>query len=38
MMLAIEDKFAGVEIRDDDVEQIQVVGDLIQHLNTKLRS
>jgi acyl carrier protein len=38
LMLAIEDKFAGVEITDDDVEQIQVVGDLIQHLNTKLRS
>ena len=37
LMLAIEDKFAGVEITDDDVEQIQVVGDLIRHLNTKLR-
>jgi hypothetical protein len=24
-MLAIEDQFAGVEITDDDVEQIQVV-------------
>jgi hypothetical protein len=24
-----------VEITDDDVEQIQVVGDLIRHLNTK---
>ena len=36
LMLAIEDKFAGVEITDDDVEQIQVVGDLIRHLNTKL--
>jgi acyl carrier protein len=35
LMLAIEDKFAGVEITDDDVEQIQVVGDLIRHLNTK---
>jgi len=34
-MLAIEDQFAGVEITDDDVEQIQVVGDLIRHLNTK---
>jgi acyl carrier protein len=37
LMLAIEDQFAGVEITDDDVEQIQVVGDLVQHLNTKLR-
>ena len=35
VMLAIEDQFAGVEITDDDVEQIQVVGDLIRHLNTK---
>ena len=35
LMLAIEAKFAGVEITDDDVEQIQVVGDLIRHLNSK---
>ena len=35
LMLAIEDQFTGVEITDDDVEQIQVVGDLIRHLNTK---
>ena len=35
LMLAIEDQFAGVEITDDDVEQIQAVGDLIRHLNTK---
>ena len=35
LMLAIEDQFAGVEITDDDVEQIQVVGDLIRHLSTK---
>jgi acyl carrier protein len=35
LMLAIEDQFAGVEITDDDVEQIQVVGDLIRHVNTK---
>ena len=34
-MLAIENKFAGVEITDDDVEQIQVVRDLIRQLNTK---
>jgi acyl carrier protein len=31
-MLAIEAKFAGVEITDDDVEQIQVVGDLVRHV------
>ena len=35
LMLAVEDQFAGVEITDDDIEQIQVVGDLIRHLNTK---
>jgi acyl carrier protein len=35
LMLAIEAKFAGVEITDDDVEQIQVVEDLIRHLNAK---
>ena len=32
LMLAIEAKFAGVEITDDDVEHIQVVGDLIRHV------
>ena len=37
LMLAIEDQFAGAEITDDDVEQIQVVGDLVRHLNIKLR-
>ena len=35
LMLAIEDQFVGVEITDDDVEQIQVVGDLIRHLNKR---
>lgn len=35
LMLTIEDEFSGVEITDDDVEQIQVVGDLVQRLNTK---
>jgi len=34
LMLAIEDQFAGVEITDDDIEQIQLVG-LIRHLNAK---
>jgi len=37
LMLAIEDQFMGVEITDDDVEQIQLVGDLIRHLNIKRR-
>src|SRR5262249_14496956 len=35
LMLAIEDRFAGVEITDEDVGRIQVVGDLIRHLSTK---
>jgi acyl carrier protein len=35
LMLAIEDRFNGVEITDDDIEQIQIVSDLVQHLNTK---
>jgi hypothetical protein len=35
LMLAIEDEFPGVEITDDDVEQIQIVGDLILYLNIK---
>jgi hypothetical protein len=35
LMLAIEDQFAGVEITDDDIEQIQLAGDLIRHLNAK---
>jgi acyl carrier protein len=37
LMLAIEDQFADLEITYDDVEQIQVVGDLIRHLNFKRR-
>jgi acyl carrier protein len=37
LMLAIEDQFAGLDITDDDVEQIQLIGDLIRHLNIKLR-
>jgi acyl carrier protein len=32
LMIAIEDEFAGVEIADDDVEHIDVVGDLIRHI------
>jgi acyl carrier protein len=31
LMLAVEDQFAGVEITEDDVEQIQVVCDLLRH-------
>ena len=30
LMMVVEDQFAGVEITDDDVDQIEVVGDLIR--------
>ena len=32
LMILIEDKFAGVEISDNDADQIEVVGDLIRHI------
>jgi acyl carrier protein len=32
LMIAVEDQFAGVEITDDDVDRIEVVGDLIRHI------
>jgi acyl carrier protein len=31
-MIAIEDRFVDVVIRDEDVDQIEVVGDLIRHI------
>ena len=31
-MMVIEDQFSGVEIADEDVDQIEVVGDLIRHI------
>ncbi len=34
LMIAVEDQFAGVKITDDDVDQIEVVGDLIRHIET----
>jgi acyl carrier protein len=34
LMIVIEDQFAGVEITDEDVDQIEVVGDLIRHIET----
>lgn len=34
LMMAIEERF-GVEITDDDVEQIQLVGDLFWHLQNR---
>jgi acyl carrier protein len=32
LMMAVEDQFAGVEITDNAVDQIEVVGDLIRHI------
>ena len=34
LMMAVEDQLAGVEIPDDDVDQIELVGDLIRHIET----
>lgn len=38
LMMAIEDRFVGVEITDDDIEQFQVVGDLIYHLASQQKA
>jgi acyl carrier protein len=32
LMIVIEDQFPAVEITDDDVDRIEVVGDLIHHI------
>src|SRR5438445_648007 len=34
LTMAVEDQFAGVEITDADVDRIEVVGDLIRHIET----
>jgi acyl carrier protein len=34
LMIAIEDRFTDVEITDDDADQIDVVGDLIRHVES----
>src|SRR5215471_20291408 len=34
LMMAVEDQFAGVVITDDDVDRIELVGDLIRHVET----
>src|SRR5215470_12023202 len=34
LMMAVEDQFAGVEITDADVDRIELVGDLIRHVET----
>jgi acyl carrier protein len=32
LMIAVEDRFADVVITDEDVDQLEVVGDLIRHI------
>ena len=32
LTMPIEDQFNGLELSDDDVDQIEVVGDLIRHI------
>jgi acyl carrier protein len=34
LMVAVEDQFVGVEITDDEIDRIEVVGDLIRHIET----
>jgi acyl carrier protein len=34
LMIVIEDQFAHVVITDEDVDQIEVVGDLIRHIES----
>jgi hypothetical protein len=33
-MIAIEDRFVDVVITDEDVDQIEVIGDLIRHIES----
>jgi acyl carrier protein len=32
LTMLIEDQFTGLEIADDDIDQIEIVGDLIRHI------
>ncbi len=34
LMMAVEDRFPGVEISDNDVDRIELVVDLIRHIET----
>jgi len=34
LMIVIEDRFGDVEISDDDADRIDVVGDLIRHIES----
>jgi acyl carrier protein len=38
LMIAIEDRFPGIEIRDDDLDQFVAVGDLIRYVDRANRS
>ncbi|SRR6266571_5538926 len=35
LMILIEDQFVGVEITDNDADQIEVIGDLIHHIESR---
>jgi acyl carrier protein len=37
LMIVIEDRFVDVEISDDDIDRIDVVGDLIRHVESTSR-
>jgi acyl carrier protein len=37
LMIVIEDRFGDVEISDDDIDRIDVVGDLIRHVESASR-
>jgi acyl carrier protein len=37
LMILIEDAFIGVEINDNDVDQIEFVGDLIRHIEGNMK-
>ena len=37
LMILIEDAFRGVEITDNDADQIEVVGDLISHIEGNMK-
>ncbi len=34
LMIMVEDRFSGLEITEDDIDQIEVVGDLIRYVET----
>jgi acyl carrier protein len=36
LMIMIEDQFAGVEVEDSDLNQIEVVGDLIHYIEARI--